>query len=95
MRYVLKRDKDTCQLCGEKAKWFLSDKKGVIRVYKRKPIPETRYSPFNSDHGESFEIDHIILVCCGGENIINNLRLLYRTCNRVRGSVERSNNGMV
>ena len=85
---VIERDKATCQYCGKIGT--------IIHRYGKRMVVEA-VAPFDPDirsDGQEFyngpgvtpfEIDHIIPVVKGGLNLVDNLILSCRTCNRKKG----------
>ena len=83
-RAVFVRDDYTCQYCDKKAKWILSNGAGVTQVFEKKPTFKNRFRDFwrGWEDPIPFEIDHVIPICRGGNNEIENLKLSCRPCNR-------------
>ena len=78
---VLRRDKETCQICGKVAD-SISESHGTAyernkNFDKRKHHSWEEYIPF--------EIDHILALSNGGETELSNLQLLCQKCNRSKG----------
>ena len=83
-RAVFERDKYQCQYCGKVARWKTSNGAGIIQLSEKKP---TYYNcgVFGRHDHKSFEIDHVIPISRGGKNVLKNLKLACRCCNRTKG----------
>ncbi len=87
---VIARDYATCQYCGKDG--VVINRYGKPTVVERKQkfkepfdmLPSGQLY-YNGDGVIPFEIDHIVPLIHGGENIINNLILSCRSCNRAKG----------
>ena len=88
--YVIKRDKCTCQYCGKKGVFIFRYAKPCV-VENPKNIHLISQDNYNGKDVISFEIDHILALCDGGTNTIDNLALSCRKCNR--GKEIRTRNG--
>ena len=82
---VIKRDECTCQYCGKQGQF--------IRRYGKPCVVENPHNinlgglPFyNGLDVISFQIDHIVPVCKGGQNEESNLVLSCRHCNISKGA---------
>lgn len=73
---VVLRDKGICQICGLQG--TIVDLGWEIKAYQ-----DIKHS-----YQCSFEIDHIVPECKGGQAILENLQLLCRHCNRSKGTKE-------
>jgi len=80
---VITRDNCTCQYCGKTGIFtYRHGKPCVLEGVKREQLIDGFY---NGRDCIPFEIDHILPRFKGGENILNNLMLSCRKCNRSKG----------
>jgi len=75
LRAVLYRDNNICQICG---------KKGIKNPPGREDWKGICFELFLGKY-IAFEIDHIVPEFHGGKTIIDNLMLVCRKCNRMKG----------
>jgi len=81
---VLERDKNICQYCGKGGVFIMRFGKPSI-VENPRNVNLEGLEFYNGSDVIKFEIDHIVPVFKGGKNIINNLILSCRKCNRAKG----------
>lgn len=85
-RKVFERDKYKCQYCGKEATWQVFNRNGITQLFENKPTSLNRWQHFwDWQDPVPFEIDHIVPICEGGDNNIENLKLSCRNCNRSKG----------
>lgn len=81
---VIERDGTTCQYCGKKGIFVMRyGKPSVVENIGDVPLLSER-AFYNGRDVVKFEIYHIVPVSKGGGNIINNLILSCRKCNRAK-----------
>ena len=81
---VIKRDSSTCQYCGKVGVFMMRFGKPAV-LENPKNINLSGMDFYNGSDVIKFEIDHIIPVIQGGMNIVDNLILSCRKCNRSKG----------
>ena len=81
---VIGRDGTTCQYCGKIGVFVMRYGKPAVveNVGNIQGLSEMEF--YNGRGVIKFEIDHIVPVFKGGENVINNLILSCRRCNRAK-----------
>jgi len=82
---VIERDGNVCQYCGKQGVKIRRFAKPAVVEIVNENINLNGLDFYNGDGVIKFEIDHIIPVFKGGENIIDNLILSCRKCNRAKG----------